>query len=194
MQIASTGFVSQSVPSSVTAQWSSNAAAPSNINPIPQALPMLPNPPFGRPGTLAPPGLMTSPPAFPGSNPFSTTPRPGMSAGPAQMNPGIHPHMYPPYHSLPTMHGTPQGMWLQPPPMGGIPRAPFPSHPTPFPGSYPFPVRGISPNLPYSGSQPLGAIPMGSAGNVHALAGHQLDISPGQKTEALSGIGMLEVS
>ncbi|CAH8261104.1 unnamed protein product [Arabidopsis lyrata] len=149
---------------------------------------MLANAPFGRPGKLAPPGLMTSPPAFPGSNPFSTTPRPGMSTGPAQINPSIHPHMYPPYHSLPTMPGTPQGMWLQPPLMGGIPRAPFISHPTTFPGSYPFPVRGISPNLPYSGSHPLGAIPMGSVGNVHALPGHQLDISPGQKTEALSGI------
>ncbi|KAG7582597.1 FF domain superfamily [Arabidopsis suecica] len=188
MSIASTGFVSQPVPSSVTAQWGSNAAASSNVNLLPQASPMLPNPPFGRPGTLAPPGLMTSPSAFPGSNPFSTTPRPGMSTGPAQINPGIHPHMYPPYHSLPTMPGTPQGMWLQPPLMGGIPRAPFISHPTTFPGSYPFPVRGISPNLPYSGSQPLGAIPMGSVGNVHALPGHQLDTSPGQKTEALSGI------
>lgn len=188
MQIASTGFVSQSVPSSVTAQWSSNVGASLNVNPTPQASPMLPNPSFGRPGTLAPPGHMTSPPAFPGSNPFSTTPRPGMPAGPAQINPGIHPHMYPPYHSMP------QGMWLQPPPMGGIPRAPFLSHPTPFPGSYPFPVRGMSPNLPYSGSQPLGAAPMGSAGTVHTLPGHQHDISPGQKTEAFSGIGMLEVS
>ncbi|ESQ47904.1 hypothetical protein EUTSA_v10020134mg [Eutrema salsugineum] len=149
---------------------------------------MLPNPPFGRPGTLAPPGLMTSPPAFPGSNPFSTTPRPGMSAGPAHINPGIHSHMYPPYHSHPTMHGTPQGMWLQPPHMGGIPRAPFHSHPTPFPGSYPFSVRGISPHLPYSGPQPLGGVPIGSAGSVQALPGHQLDISPRQKTEALSGI------
>ncbi|KAL1197689.1 Pre-mRNA-processing protein 40C [Cardamine amara subsp. amara] len=128
---------------------------------------------------------MTSPPAFPGSNPFSTSPRPGMSAGPAQINPGFHPHMYPPYHSLP---GTPQGMWLQPPHMGGIPRAPFLSYPTPFPGSYPFPVRGMSPNLPYSGSQPLGSAPMGSVGAVHVLPGHQFDISLGQNTEALSGI------
>ncbi|CAH2053273.1 unnamed protein product [Thlaspi arvense] len=183
MSIATTAFVSQSVPSPAAAQWSSNAAASSNIYHIPQASPMLPNPPFSRPGTLAPPGLMTSPPAFPGSNhPFSTTPRPGMSAGPAHINPGMPPHMYPPYHSLPTMHGTPQGMWLQPPHMGGIPRAAFP-------GSYPFPVRGISHNLPpYSGSQPLGGVPMGSGGTVHALPGHQLDVSPGQKTEALSGI------
>lgn len=173
VQIASTGCVSQSIPSFVNAQWSSNAAAASlNVNPIPQASPMLPNLPFGRPGAL-----MTSPPAFPGSNPFSNnTPRHGMSAGPAQINPGIHPHMFPPYHSLP---GTPQGMWLQPLPMG------------PFPGSYQFPVRGISLNLPHSGSQPLGPIPTGSA---HALPGHQLDLSPGQKTEALSGIGTLEVS
>uniref|UniRef100_A0A1J3HXB7 Pre-mRNA-processing protein 40C n=1 Tax=Noccaea caerulescens TaxID=107243 RepID=A0A1J3HXB7_NOCCA len=183
MSIATTASVSQSVPSSATPQWNSNAAASSTVNPTPQPLPMLPNPPFGRPGTPAPPGLMTSPPAFPGSNPFSTTPRPGMSAGPAQIHSGIHPNMYPPYHSLPAMHGTPQGMWLQPPPMGGITRAPFPSNHSPFPGSYPFHVRGISPNVPYSGSQPLGAIPMGSAGTVH-----QLDISRGQKSEALLGI------
>ncbi|CAF1932387.1 hypothetical protein HID58_067621 [Brassica napus] len=167
--------VSQSVSSFLTAQ--------SSANPIPQAPHMLQNPPFGRPGTLAPPGLMTSPPAFPGSNPFSTIPRPG---GPAQINPGIHPHMYPPYHSMPPMHGTPQGMWLQPRPMDGIPRAHFPSHPTPFPGNYPFPVRGASPHLPYPGSQPL---PVGNAGTVHALPGHQpLDVPPGQKPEALSGI------
>lgn len=168
MSIATTGFLSQSVPSSLTAQLSAN--------PIPQASHMVQNPPFGQPGTLAPPGLM----AFPGSNPFSTIPRPG---GPAQINPGvIHPHMYPPYHSLPAMHGTPQGMWLQAPPMGGgIPRAHFPSHPTPFPGSYPFPVRGASSHLPYPGSQPL---PVGNAGIVH----QPLDIPPGQKTEALSGI------
>ncbi|KAH0851954.1 hypothetical protein HID58_094346, partial [Brassica napus] len=166
-----------------TAQLSANAAASSIANPIPQASHMLQNPPFGRPGTLAPPGLMTSPPAFPGSNPFSTIPRPG---GPAQINPGVHPHMYPPYHSLPPMHGTPQGMWLQPPPMGGIPRAHFPSHPTPFPGNYPFPVRGASSHLPYPGSQPL---PVGNAGTVHALPGHQpLDVPPGQKPETLSGI------
>lgn len=171
--------VSQSVSSFLTAQ--------SSANPIPQAPHMLQNPPFGRPGTLAPPGLMTSPPAFPGSNPFSTIPRPG---GPAQINPGIHPHMYPPYHSMPPMHGTPQGMWLQPRPMDGIPRAHFPSHPTPFPGNYPFPVRGASPHLPYPGSQPL---PVGNAGTVHALPGHQpLDVPPGQKPEALSGIGMLD--
>ncbi|CAN8258729.1 unnamed protein product [Cochlearia groenlandica] len=188
--IASTELISQtqSVPSYVTAHWSTNAAAASsNIIP-PQASPMLPNPPFGRPGTLAPPGLMTPPPAFLGSNSFSTTPRPGMFAGPAQTSHGIHPHMYPPYHALPPMHGTHQGMWLQPPPMGGIPRAHFPSHPTPFPGSYPFPVRGISPNLPYSGSQPPGAVPMGSGGTVHVLPDYQLDISPGQKIEALPGI------
>ncbi|KAF2545751.1 hypothetical protein F2Q70_00022885 [Brassica cretica] len=167
--------VSQSVSSSLTAQ--------SSANPIPQAPHMLQNPPFGRPGTLAPPGLMTSPPAFPGSNPFSTIPRPG---GPAQINPGIHPHMYPPYHSMPPMHGTPQGMWLQPRPMDGIPRAHFPSHPTPFPGNYPFPVRGASSHLPYPGSQPL---PVGNTGTVHALPGHQpLDVPPGQKPEALSGI------
>ncbi|KAF8050056.1 hypothetical protein N665_2057s0003 [Sinapis alba] len=167
------------------AQLSANAAGSSIANPIPPQASshMLQNPPFGRPGTMAPPGLMTSPPAFPGSNPFSTIPRPG---GPAQINPGIHPHMYPPYHSVPAMHGTPQGMWLQPPPMGGIPRAHFPSHPTPFPGSYPFPVRGASSHLQYPGSQPL---PVGNAGAVHALPGHQpLDIPPGQKTEALSGI------
>lgn len=183
MQIANTGFLSQSVSSPLTTQLSgANAAASSSIaNPIPQASHMLQNPPpFGQPGTLAPPGLM----AFPGSNPFSTIPRPG---GPAQINSGIiHPHMYPPYHSLPAMHGTPQGMWLQPPPMGGgIPRAHFPSHPTPFPGSYPFPVRGASSHLPYPGSQPL---PVGNAGAVH----QPLDIPPCQKTEALPGIGMLD--
>ncbi|KAG2306304.1 hypothetical protein Bca52824_026052 [Brassica carinata] len=185
MSIATTGILSQSVSSPVTAQLGANASASSIANPTHQASHMLQNPPFGRPGTLAPPGLMTPPPAFPGSNPFSTIPRPG-GLGPAQINPGIHPHMYPPYHSLPAMHGAPQGMWLQPPPMGGIPRAHFPSHPTPFPGNYPFPVRGASSHLPYPGSQPL---PVGNAGTVHALPGHQsLDIPPGQKTEALSGI------
>ncbi|KAG5378252.1 hypothetical protein IGI04_026094 [Brassica rapa subsp. trilocularis] len=49
--------------------------------------------PFGPPGTRTPPILMTSLPAFSGSSPSSTTPIPGFSVGPTQINYGIHPHM-----------------------------------------------------------------------------------------------------
>ncbi|KAK9275107.1 hypothetical protein L1049_022366 [Liquidambar formosana] len=98
----------------------------------------------GTPGTPGPPGIGQSAPlssnmAVPSATMDSSSAavlRPIMSSGPVPSNPAIQQQIYPTYPSLPAVAASPQGLWLQPPQMGGLPRPPFLSYPACF--SWPF--------------------------------------------------------
>jgi transcription elongation regulator 1 len=93
----------------------------------------------------------------------------------------------------------PQGIWLQPPQMGGIPRSPFQPYPTAFPGPFPLPARGMPlPSVPLPDSQPPGVTPVGTALAISvssAASGHMLAGTLKTQTELPPpGIGMPMVS
>ncbi|KAJ7954515.1 Pre-mRNA-processing protein 40C [Quillaja saponaria] len=125
--------------------------------------------PHRMPGTPGPPGLESSSvssnlTASSASTDASAVLRQSMSTAAIASNPAGQSHPYP---SVPAMAAPHQGLWLQPPQMGGLPRPLFLPYPTAFPHPLPFPARGLHPpavSLP--DSQPPGVTPVGAVGSV----------------------------
>lgn len=147
----------------------------------------------GAPGTPGPPGMVQStqissnlnvPPGAADSS--STVPRPSMPPGPVALNSVFQPQIGPPYPSLPALGAPPQGVWLQPPQMGVVPRLPTVPYPAAFPG--PFPIlaqRGMGPSVPVPDSQPPGVTPVGSTGAIPMSSASSVQVagSLGIRTE-----------
>ncbi|KAI3713946.1 hypothetical protein L1987_72534 [Smallanthus sonchifolius] len=105
---------------------------------------MPPGPPF-QPPLGAPRVSVTS--GSPGRPP-STSVQP--SSSPQQP-------FYATYASNPPMVGPPQGVWLQPPPIGGLSRPQLLPYPPAFPGPFPLPAQRMQlPSVPPSNAQPPG--------------------------------------
>ncbi|KAM7270956.1 hypothetical protein ACFE04_030170 [Oxalis oulophora] len=88
----------------------------------------------------------------------------------------------------------PQGIWIQAPPMGGIPRTPFLPYPSVYPGSFPPPAQNVMhPSIQSFDSQPPGVFPLvkSTASPLSsAIPGHQLIGSTTEmQTELPPGIG-----
>ncbi|XP_021911586.1 pre-mRNA-processing protein 40C-like isoform X2 [Carica papaya] len=202
----SASTVPQSVPSSVHPSGSSTSV-PSNsglglTTPHLLSTTSFPRPPglSGTPSTPGPPGLVPSQVTALSLTDGSTSsiPRPPMPTVPASANPAVQQQIYPAYPSLPAMADSPQGIWLQPAQIGGIPCPPFWPHPAVYPGPYPLPALGSNlPSAPLSYSQPVGVTSLGTAGASPASAAtsdHQLAGILRLQTDSLPGIGMLRVS
>ncbi|KAI4357005.1 hypothetical protein L6164_000983 [Bauhinia variegata] len=138
---------------------------------------------------LAPVSLTSSNPAAPSTSTDSSSSavlRQNMSTLPIASNPG-GPQMVTPYPSIPGMTASPQGLWLQPPQMSGIPR-PFLSYPVTFPGPYPFQARGVTPpTVPIPDSQPPGVNPMAAAGVTSTNSSINMRGTTGLQMEVVSG-------
>ncbi|XP_062164261.1 pre-mRNA-processing protein 40C isoform X2 [Alnus glutinosa] len=189
----SASTISQSV--SLPADTSSSSTIPVSSTPnLSQATSWMPSAPSfsmptgmpGTPGTPGPPGIATSAPissslTFPSAvmdSSSSAVLRPTMPTAPIASNSIVQPQICPPYASFPAMAPPPQGIWLQPPQMGGIPMSPFQPYPTAFPGPFPLPARGMPlPSVPLPDSQPPGVTPVGTALAISvssAASGHML--------------------
>jgi transcription elongation regulator 1 len=200
---------------SLPADTSSSSTIPVSSTPnLIQAISWMPSAPSfsmptgmpGTPGTPGPPGIATSTPisshrTFPSAvmDSSSAVLRPTMPTAPMMSNSSVQPQICAPYASFPAMAPPPQGMWLPPPQMGGIPRSPFQAYPTAFPGPYPLPARGMPlPSVPLPDSQPPGVTPMGTALAISvssAASGHMLAGTLKTQTELPPpGIGMPMVS
>ncbi|KAL8267170.1 hypothetical protein R6Q59_004514 [Mikania micrantha] len=134
-----------SVPHSVSQHaYSTLSATASNSNFASPQCRMLPGPPF-QPPPGAPRNSVTSGP--PGRPP----------ATPVQPNSSPQQPFYPPYASNPPMAGPPQGVWLQPSPVGSLPRPQVLPYPPTFPGPFPLPAQHMPLVLvPPSNAQPPG--------------------------------------
>lgn len=124
------------------------------------AVTMAPGAP-GTPGTPGPPGIMQS------TDSSLTVLRPSVPACPVALNSGSQPQMgvlYPPLSAMAAP--PPQGLWLQPPQMGGVPRLPTLPYPAAFPGPFPMLARGMPPSVPVPDSQPPGVTPVGNTGAI----------------------------
>ncbi|GAV80419.1 WW domain-containing protein/FF domain-containing protein, partial [Cephalotus follicularis] len=100
---------------------------------------------------------------------------------------GVQQQMYPTYPSLPAMAASPQGLWVHPPQMGGMPRPPFLPYPAVYPGPFLAPARNVAlPSVLSLDSQPPGVTPMGTTGAIpmsSAAPGHHLVVTTGIQTE-----------
>ncbi|CAL5212602.1 unnamed protein product [Lathyrus oleraceus] len=202
---------------SVTQDFSKMSSASSNLHPIPPLtstsampppsdpnyrpttlwMPTVPSFPVHpvMPGTPGPPGLakhvrIPSNPAAPSpSTDFSSAAvlRQNIPTGPIALDPNAS-HKGLPYPSIPSMVAPPQGFWLQPPQMSGIPRPPFHQYPAAFPGPFPFPARGVTlPTVPVPDSQPPGVTPVGPVGiSTFSASGHHFRGTPGLQAEVIS--------
>lgn len=171
----------------------------SNYHPATSWVPTAPSFPAhrmmpGTPGTPGPPGLVSASSIYPNpttpstNSDSSTVPRQNLPA--IALNP-VGPHMSSPYPSIPAM-AAPQGLWLQPPPMSGVPRPPFLPYAAAFPVRFPFATHGVPPPaVPLPDSQPPGVTPVGAAGTTSvpstASSHHQLSGTSGLQTEVISG-------
>lgn len=157
----------------------------------------------GTPGTPAPPGLapsvsMSALLAVTDSS-SSAVMRPNLPTVSAPSIPDVQQQMYPTYPSLPAMAASPQGLWVQPPQIGGMPRPPFLQYPTVYPGPFHSSARNVSlPSVLSPDSQPPGVTSMGTGGAIpmsSAAPDHQLVGAMGMQTESPPpGIGTLRVS
>ncbi|XP_039007003.1 pre-mRNA-processing protein 40C-like isoform X2 [Hibiscus syriacus] len=116
----------------------------------------------GSSGAPAHPGLVPSAQMITDSaatdSPSSAVPGPN---APFSLNPAAQQQAYPAYTSLPPMVSSPQGFWMQHPPMGAFPRLPFMPCPTFYPGPFPSTSSGMPLPAPSSDSQPPGVRPLG---------------------------------
>ncbi|XP_050275850.1 pre-mRNA-processing protein 40C isoform X2 [Quercus robur] len=146
----------------------------------------------GTPGTPGPPGIAMSAPissstlqASAMDSSSSAVPRPLMPTAPVVSNSAVQPQICTPYAPFPAM-APPQGLWLQPPQMGGIPRLPFLPYPAAFPGPFPLPAHGMPlPSVPLPDSQPPGVTPVGTATATAASSApdHLMSGTLGMQTE-----------
>ncbi|KAF8407472.1 hypothetical protein HHK36_006606 [Tetracentron sinense] len=180
--------------SSITASTTLNLRPPTLLMPTSLSYPGLPRMP-GTPGTPGPPGIDPS-----ASFPSTVTVRPAAmdssssallrsimpSTSPVPSHPAVQQQIYPLYPSLPAMAPHPQGFWLQPPQIGGLPRPPFMPYPGVLPGTFPLAVRAMPlPSVPLPDSQPPGVTPLGPGEYPSAFvdSGHQLASSSGMQPD-----------
>ncbi|XWS69410.1 hypothetical protein CRYUN_Cryun04dG0176600 [Craigia yunnanensis] len=144
-----------------------NASTTPNFAPVTSWMPTTPSFPMstgssGTSGTPGHPGLVPSVQMIAASvavdSPSSAVPRPSASVS---LNPAVQQQIYPTYTSLPSMASSPQGFWMQHPPIGGFPRPPFVAYPTIYPGPFPSASCGMPLHAPSSDSQPPGVGPLG---------------------------------
>lgn len=186
--------------SSATAASSSHNLGPSALR-IPTA-PSFHVPPgmSGTPATPGPPGISSSAPlpsnlTVPSAvidSSSSALLRPIMPAAPVPINPAIQHQAYPAYPSVPPVAAPSHGLWLPPPQLSGLPRAPFLPYPAAFPGHFPLPPRGMSlPSIPLPDAQPPGVTPLGTPGGTPTISmasGPVLTTGSGMQQESPSGI------
>ncbi|XP_054823893.1 pre-mRNA-processing protein 40C isoform X2 [Prosopis cineraria] len=148
----------------------------------------------GAPGTPGPPGLASasstsSNPAAPLTNTdscSSSAPRQNMPTVAIASNP-VGPHMGSTYPSIPSMAAS-QGLWLQAPQMGGVPRPPLLPYAAAYPVPFPFPAHGVTvPAVPVPDSQPPGVTPVGATGATSSSSVHQPRGTADLQTEAVVG-------
>ncbi|KAF5939539.1 hypothetical protein HYC85_023798 [Camellia sinensis] len=186
--------------SSATAASSSHNLGPSTLR-IPTA-PSFHVPPgmSGTPATPGPPGISSSAPlpsnlTVPSAvidSSSSALLRPIMPAAPVPINPAIQHQAYPPYPSVPPVAAPSHGLWLPPPQLSVLPRAPFLPYPAAFPGHFPLPPRGMSlPSIPLPDAQPPGITPLGTPGGTPTISmasGPLLTTGSGMQQESPPGI------
>ncbi|PON93729.1 WW domain containing protein [Trema orientale] len=145
------------------------------------------------PGTPGPPGIVHSTQVSPNltvplgaADPSSAFLRPALLAGPpVASNLAMQPQMGVSYSSLPTVAAPPQGLWLQPLQMGGVPRLPTMPYPATFPGPFPMVARGMPPSVPLPDSQSPGVTPVVNTGAVPMSTASSIQVagSSGIRTE-----------
>ncbi|KAK8530643.1 hypothetical protein V6N13_122267 [Hibiscus sabdariffa] len=161
--------VSQSGPLPVhnSSDFTMNASTTPNFAPLTSWMPTTPSFPMssgssGTTGAPAHPGLVPSVQMINASaaadSPSPAVPGP---SAPVSLNPAVQQQAYPPYASLPPMVSSPQGFWMQHPPMGGFPRPSFVPYPTIYPGPFPSTSGGMPLPAPSPDSQPPGVRPLG---------------------------------
>ncbi|XP_039015350.1 pre-mRNA-processing protein 40C-like [Hibiscus syriacus] len=167
--VSSSLTVSQPGPLPVhnSSDFTMNASTTPNFAPVTSWMPTTPSFPMssgssGTSGAPAHPGLVPSVQMVTASaavdSPSSAVPGPN---APFSLNPAAQQQAYPAYTSLPPMASSPQGFWMQHPPMGGFPRPPFIPYHTFYPGSFPSTSSGMPLHAPPSDSQPPGIRPLG---------------------------------
>ncbi|KHG18458.1 Transcription elongation regulator 1 [Gossypium arboreum] len=190
MTASSPSTVSQSGPLPVhsSSEFTMNASTTPSFAPVTSRIPTTPPFPMssGSSGTSGTPGHPGSVPSIQMitasaavDSPSSAVPGPG---APVSLNPAVQQQVYPPYTSLPSMVSSPQGYWMQHPPLGGFPRPPFVPYPTVYPGPFPSTSSGMPLPAPSSDSQPPGVRPLGMspfAPSAAALANQSLAIQTG---------------
>ncbi|KVH95776.1 FF domain-containing protein [Cynara cardunculus var. scolymus] len=121
----------------------------------------------GAPGRspLSSPANTTIPSTAVASSSSSLRPGSMMPATPVQANSSAQLPIYASYASNPLMVAPPQGVWLQPAPIGGLSRPPLLPYPA-FPGSFSMPAHRI----PLSAVPPSDAQPPGSSIGVPGVA------------------------
>ncbi|OMO72664.1 hypothetical protein COLO4_27510 [Corchorus olitorius] len=146
-----------------------NASSTPNFPPVTSWMPTTPSFPMstgssGTSGALGHPTSVPSGQMIPTSaamdSPSSAVPRPSV---PISSNPAVQQQMYPTYTPLPSMAPSPQGFWMQHPPMGGFPRPPYVPYPTIYHGPFPSASSGMPLATLASDSQPLGVTPLGTS-------------------------------
>ncbi|KAL7180845.1 hypothetical protein ACSBR1_039832 [Camellia fascicularis] len=154
----------------------------------------------GTPAAPGPPGISSSAPlpsnlTVPSAvidSSSSALPRPIMPAAPVPINPAVQHQAYPPYPSVPPVVAPSHGLWLPPPQLSGLPRAPFLPYPAAFPGHFPLPPRGMSlPSIPLPDAQPPGVTPLGTPGGTPTISmasGPLLTTGSGMQQESPPGI------
>ncbi|KAK9115603.1 hypothetical protein Sjap_014550 [Stephania japonica] len=180
---------SQSVPLPANSSAGSSMTPPATSNFYPTTIrmptaPSIPGPP-GMPRTLAMPG----PPGIPPFAPMSTNI--GFHSTTADSSSGVQrpiisstallpPNLsgqqlvYPSYPSTPAVAVPPQVPWLQPQPVGGLPRPPFMAFSGVPPGPFPLAVRGVMPPVSLLNSQVPAIAPVEPTGNAFASVGSGL--------------------
>ncbi|KAK8699559.1 hypothetical protein V6N13_115642 [Hibiscus sabdariffa] len=162
--VSSSLAVSQPGPLPVhnSSDFTMNASTTPNFAPLTSWNPTTPTFPMssGSSGTSGAPvhlGLVPSVQMITASaaadSPSSAVPGPSVAVS---LNPAVQQQAYPAYTSLPPMASSPQGFWMQHPPMGGFPRPPFVPYPTIYPGPFPSTSSGMPLPSPLSDSQPPG--------------------------------------
>lgn len=118
--------------------------------------------------------------------------RPIGPTAPVPSNPAIQQQTYPSYPSVPPMLTTPQGLWLRPQQMSGLPRPPLLPRPAALPGPFPLSTHGMQlPYVPLPDSQPPGVTPVGAPSGssiFSAASGKQSAISSVMEPELPPGI------
>lgn len=191
-----------SMPYSVLQPSQTTSTSPANFGPgywvpsvpsfqVPQGLP-------GPPRLPGPPGLppvssssMTVPSPFVNSSSPYPTPM-----GPTASISATQPRPYSAYPSGPPMVATPQGLWLQPQTMGGLPRPPLLQRHPVVSGPFPMSAQGMQlPYVPLPDSQPPGVTPVGPPGGsiVYSMAsGNQTTVGSVAEPELPPGTGKLK--
>ncbi|KAG8657638.1 hypothetical protein MANES_03G080900v8 [Manihot esculenta] len=196
--LSAASTVSQSIPLPLHSPSSSTKTLSSspNLGPSPSHIPittpfLVPPGSAGTPVTPGPSGLVScAPMTLPSvavDSASNSVQRPIMLATTTASNPVVQQQNYPTYPSLPAIAASPQGLWFQPPQIGGMPRPPFMPYPTVFTGSFPLPAHAVSrPSFPSHDSQPPGVTPIGTAGAnppLSSASGHQYIGTPGMQKE-----------